>query len=154
VVEVLLEAWGQPPPTAAALVKAAQLAASTSVRRRPRQSKAAFARLALELQKLYPAEVPQLLGELPAAVYPTATAAVLELCAGALGSIAQQKQDVAQEKAAVPELLLSVAGMAKSAQLAPVAATSWLDRSFLLTHLAFAVILCLSVTLMHRFFYV
>jgi ankyrin repeat protein len=143
-VQVLLEAWGQPTVTAAGLVHTAELAAR-------HESKAALARLALELQKLYPAELLPLLEHLPAAAYPTAMAAALEGWAGALDSAEQQKQDVAQEKAAVQQLLIGVAGMAKSSWQAPVAATGLLGVT--IKHLAIGIVLCLSATFLHHFLY-
>jgi hypothetical protein len=116
VVQQLLEAWGEPQVPAADLVSAAKAAAQ-------QDNMATFSVLAQELQKLYPEELRQLfVGQHP--VDPVAAAAAMaEAWVADVSSIDEQRAavrrrevDVAQEKAAVQQLILGVAGMAKAAQ--------------------------------------
>jgi ankyrin repeat protein len=115
IVQLLLEAWGQPQITADDLVAAAQEACS--------QRFATFACLAKELWKLYPAKLPRLdLGRLPA-LNSQAVAAALDARASDVSgrdeqqaALRNREQAVESEKAAVQQLLVAVAGMARSAQ--------------------------------------
>jgi hypothetical protein len=114
VVQCLLEVWGQPAVTAAALVHAAKLAAG-------RLHKAAYAVLAKELQRLYPAEsYQQFEGQYPV-LMAFAFAAVIPQWVSEVSSVDerqaalhQHELDVAREKKAAQSLLLSMACMAKN----------------------------------------
>jgi ankyrin repeat protein len=116
IVQLLLKSWGEPEVTAVDLVQAAKLAV-----RKGRME--ALARLAKELQRLYPAELRQLFeGEHPVSAT-AAAAATLDAWASDVSSLDEQRaavrrreEDVASEKAAVQQLIVGMAGVAKHAQ--------------------------------------
>jgi hypothetical protein len=115
-IQLLLEAWGQPPTMATALLQAALAAVRLWELK-------AFARLAMELGKLYPAELPQLFedwdyasGEISDVVK-----AVLEAWASDVSSLHKQQAAVHAREAAVEkerhvleQLVVHIAGMVKS----------------------------------------
>jgi ankyrin repeat protein len=112
-VQLLLEAWGDPPVPAADLVIASRAAAAHG-------HMATFARLLKELQGLYPTELHHVFaGPNPMSVVNVAAAMASEW-ASDVSSIEEQRaavvkreQEVASEKAAVQQLIVGVAGMAK-----------------------------------------
>jgi predicted nucleotidyltransferase len=82
-----------------------------------------FAWLAKELQKLYPGELRQLLqGQYSVTAVKAATAMAAAWVADVSSldeqraAVRRREEDVAQEKAAVQQLILAVAGMAKAAR--------------------------------------
>jgi ankyrin repeat protein len=116
IVQLLLEAWGQPEIPAADLVAAAKVAAGN-------KHATAFARLAKELRRLYPAEVQQLFEGENSVSAVRAAKAVLDAWASDVSSLDEQRAavrkkeaDVAEERQALQQLMVGMAGMAKQAQ--------------------------------------
>jgi hypothetical protein len=117
--QLLLEAWGQPEVPAADLVAAAKAAAF-------RQHMAALAQLVKELQRLHPSELPQLFEGAEPVSPAQAAAALADAWASDVSSLDKQRaavrrweEDVAQEKAAVQHLIVGMASVAKAAQEHP-----------------------------------
>lgn len=116
VVQLLLEAWGQPPVTAAELVRAAKMAAGGD-------HMPTFARLAKELRKQHPAELRQLFEGQHAVHGLQALSAVLDAWAADVSSLDMQhaavrkwEEEVEKEKQGVQQLIVAMAGMAMHAQ--------------------------------------
>jgi hypothetical protein len=114
IVSLLLQACGQPQVTADDLMIAARIAVT-------QQHMDTAARLFKELQKLYPADLQQLFEGPDSATF---AAAVLHAWALDVNSFEEQQaavskreEDVLMEKRGVQQLIVSVAGMTKHAQL-------------------------------------
>jgi ankyrin repeat protein len=121
IVQLLLEAWGQPQITADDLATAAQGAAyPTSICNLARPP---FAWLAKELRRLYPAELHQVFEGQQAVPPARALAVVLNAWASDVSSLDEQRaavrvreEAVARETAAMQQVVVAIAGLARSAQ--------------------------------------
>jgi hypothetical protein len=125
VVQLLQEAYGQPAVTADELLRSAKLAAHEEefTEQPGSQHAAAFTRLAKELHRLYPTSVQQLFQDPNPVPVAAAIAALLHGWASDTSSIdsqraavCEQQQDVARERKAAQQLLLSMACMRKFPQ--------------------------------------
>jgi ankyrin repeat protein len=122
IVQLLLDAWGQPPITAVTLVEMAKIAAR-------REKFAELATLITELQRLYPAELQKLFEGQDPVPASLAMAEVLDAWVADVSDIEAQQaavrqaeEDVSLRKKAVQQLLIQMACEAKVADKGPAKA--------------------------------
>jgi hypothetical protein len=115
-VQLLLEAWGQPIFPVVDLVQAAKAAAD-------KEHEKVVARLAKELQSLYPEDFYQLFeGETPVLTQSVVAAILQEWTLDVSGldkeraAVCKREKDLESQKRGVQQLIVGMAGMAKLAQ--------------------------------------
>jgi ankyrin repeat protein len=134
VLQLLLEAWGEPTHPAAELAFAANVAAGWE-----EEQLAAFVRLVKELRRLYPlAELPQLDVDADPEFAAAAAAAALKEWASDVSkkdeqraALCEREEAVAREQQLLQQLVVHVAGIAKEARRRPEASIAKVVGAFI-----------------------